>query len=265
VSALLEVRGVTVRFGGVTAAHDVSFDVREGTVTALIGPNGAGKTTILNCISGIYAPTAGEIRLDDERISRMRPYRIARRGLARTFQAAALFGGMTALDTLMLGRYVHGRAGVLRSVLLTPGARRDEAVQRVRAEEILELLDMQAYRDELVRDLPYGRQKLLDFGRAVAQTPRLLLLDEPMAGMNAEEKADLAELIEDVRSHFGITLVLIEHDMGVVMSLADHVVVLNFGERIAAGSPVEVQRDPAVIAAYLGTETRQTASAVSTV
>jgi branched-chain amino acid transport system ATP-binding protein len=249
---LIEVENVSVRFGGVHAVSDVSFGVTSGLVTAIIGPNGAGKTTLFNCMSGLYRPTEGRIVLEGNDLTRMRPYRIAKLGLARTFQAPALFGGMTVLENLMLGRYIHGRAGVLRGSLLTPGLRREEAAQRARAEETLALIELQPYRHTLVRDLPYGLQKRLDFGRALAQEPRVLLLDEPMAGMNVEEKQDMSRFILDVNDEFGTTICLIEHDMGVVMDISDRVVVLDYGRKIGDGIPDAIKQNQAVIDAYLG-------------
>ena len=254
---MMQVQELSVRFGGIVALSGVSFDVAPGRLTAVIGPNGAGKTTLFNVMSGIYRPTEGEIRFGEHELSRMRPHKIARLGLARTFQAPALFGGMTVLENLLLGRYVHSRTGVFEGGLMTWRARREEAQQREEAERVLELLDLQGERHTLVRDLPYGRQKLLDFGRALAQEPTLLLLDEPMAGMNVEEKIELAALVSEVRDELGVTLVLVEHDMAVVMDVADHVVVLDFGQKIAEGSPDVVQKDESVIAAYLGTSTAE--------
>jgi branched-chain amino acid transport system ATP-binding protein len=252
-TAMLQVLDLSVRFGGIVALNGVSFDVDPGRLTAVIGPNGAGKTTLFNVVSGIYRPTEGRITFGEHDVTRLRPYKIARLGVARTFQSPAMFGGMTVLENLQLGRYLHGRTGVVEGGLLTWRARREEAQQREEAERVLELIDLQGDRHTLVRDLPYGRQKLLDFGRALAQEPKLLLLDEPMAGMNVEEKVELAALISEASDELGVTLLLVEHDMAVVMDLADHVVVLNFGEKIAEGTPEVVQNDEAVIAAYLGT------------
>lgn len=250
---LLSVERVSVRFGGIVALTDVSFEVTRGGVTAVIGPNGAGKTTLFNVMTGIYRPTEGRILFGEHDLTRLRSHKIARLGLARTFQAPALFGGMTVLENLLLGRYLHGRTGVIEGGLMTWRARREEAAQREQAERVLELIDLQGDRHTLVRDLPYGRQKLLDFGRGLAQEPALLLLDEPMAGMNLDEKVEFAALLSEVRDEFGLTLLLVEHDMAVVMDLAEHIVVLNFGQKIAEGNPDVVQKDDAVIAAYLGT------------
>ncbi len=252
---LLRVEELSVRFGGIVALSDLSFDVAPGQLTAVIGPNGAGKTTLFNVMSGIYRPTEGRIHFGDHELTRLRPHQIARLGLARTFQAPALFGGMTVIENLLLGRYLHGRTGVIGGGILTRRARREEAAQRAEAERVLELIELQGDRHTLVRDLPYGRQKRLDFGRALAQEPQLLLLDEPMAGMQAEEKIELAALVSEVRDELGVTQVLVEHDMAVVMDLADHVVVLDFGQKIAEGPPAAIQQDSAVIAAYLGTPT----------
>jgi branched-chain amino acid transport system ATP-binding protein len=250
---LLQVQGLSVRFGGIVALDDVSFDVAPGRLTAVIGPNGAGKTTLFNVMSAIYRPTEGRVAFGEHDLTRLRPQKIARLGVARTFQAPALFGGMTVLENLLLGRYLHGRIGVIEGGLLTWRARREEARQREEAERVLELIDLQGERHTLVRDLPYGLQKLVDFGRALAQEPTLLLLDEPMAGMNVEEKVELAALISEAGNELGVTLLLVEHDMAVVMDLADHVVVLNFGKKIAEGEPAVIQNDEAVIGAYLGT------------
>jgi branched-chain amino acid transport system ATP-binding protein len=219
---------------------------------SVIGPNGAGKTSLLNMISGFYRPSAGIITFEGREITRKRPSEIAALGIARTFQNIALFGGLSVLDNIMLGRHVHMRAGVLRSMIYWGLAQREEIAHRERCEEIIEFLRLQDIRKQLSGSLAYGLRKRVELGRALAVEPRLLLLDEPMGGMNQEEKEDMARFILDVNQERGVTLLLIEHDMGVVMDISDQVVVLDGGRLIAAGRPDEVQANPAVIAAYLG-------------
>ncbi len=247
---------VTVRFAGVTAIHGLSFTIEPGQLFSLIGPNGAGKTSAINVISGVYRPAEGTATFDGHSLTRMAPYQIARLGVARTFQNLALFRGLSVLDNLLVGRYVHRRSGFLAGGFWLPRAARDEVRQRERVEEIIDLLEIQTHRHQLVGSLPYGVQKRVELGRALAMEPRLLLLDEPMAGMNHEEKEDMARFILDVRETLGPSMLLIEHDMRVVMDIAERIAVLDFGRKIAEGSPAEVKADPAVVAAYLGAESR---------
>lgn len=254
---LLEIEGLEISFGGVKALHGVGLALAAGEILALIGPNGAGKTTVFNCITGLYRPDAGRIVLDGREIQGLVPHRVAAAGIARTFQNIELFRHLSTVDNLLLGRHQHMRGGVLSGMsLFGPGspAAREEMRHREKVEEIIDFLDLQAVRSQPVGSLPYGTQKVVELGRALAMEPRVLLLDEPAAGMNHEEKHDLRIWIEDICSLFGVSVLLIEHDMQFVGDLADRVVALNYGERIAEGTPAEVRTHPDVLKAYLGGE-----------
>jgi len=249
---LLSVENVSLSFGGVKAVSDVSFDIRKGEIRAIIGPNGAGKTSMLNVINGFYRPQQGRITFRGETRANMRPYEAANGGIARTFQNVALFRGMTALDNIMAGRTLKMHSNFFWQLLRYGPAMREEVEHRCRVEEIIDFLKIQEIRRMPVGRLPYGLQKRVELGRALAMEPELLLLDEPMAGMNLEEKEDMSRFVLDVNDHYGTTIALIEHDMGVVMDLSDRVVVLDHGIKIADGTPDEVKRNQAVIDAYLG-------------
>jgi branched-chain amino acid transport system ATP-binding protein len=261
--AQLVISGVSKHFGGVRAVEGVTLSVRAGELISVIGPNGAGKTSLLNMISGFYRPDTGNIVFAGEDITGARPSHVAALGIARTFQNIALFAGMTVLDNIMLGRHVHMKAGVLSSFIYWGLAQKEEIAHRARAEELIELLELEDLRKQPTSGLAYGLRKRVELARALALDPKLLLLDEPMGGMNQEEKEDMARFILDVNQQWGTTVILIEHDMAVVMDISDRVAVLDRGRKIAEGSPGEVQRHPDVIRAYLGTakERREVAAA----
>jgi branched-chain amino acid transport system ATP-binding protein len=251
---LIEVSDITLRFGGVTAINGVSFDVKPGELFAIIGPNGAGKTSIFNTISQVYRPQQGDIRFEGASIMGTRPDRVAQLGIARTFQNIELFAQMNVIDNLLTGRHIRMEGNVFHGALWWGKAKREEIANRRKVEDIIDFLEIQAWRKHPVSLLPYGFQKRVELGRALAMEPKLLLLDEPVAGMNLEETEDMARFILDIQRELGITMIMVEHDMGLVMDIADRVLVLDFGQQIAIGSPAEVQRNPDVIAAYLGSE-----------
>jgi branched-chain amino acid transport system ATP-binding protein len=252
IPALLEISQLSLRFGGVNALQDVSFSVEDGAISAIIGPNGAGKTSLLNCISGVYRPQRGKVSFGGQDVTRLGPAARTRLGIARTFQNIALFRGMTVLENMMVGRHVHQKTGTMTGGVPAGAAPPEEIREREQVEEIIDFLQIQPWRKQVVHTLAYGLQKRVELGRALALQPRLLLLDEPMAGMNAEEKEDMARYILEINEERGTTVLMIEHDMGVVMDLSHRVVVLNFGQKIADGVPEEVQGNAEVQAAYLG-------------
>ena len=249
---ILDVNNISLSFGGVKALTDISFNVREHEVRAIIGPNGAGKSSMLNCINGVYTPQHGSITFRGQTFDHMDSHQVAVMGIGRTFQNLALFKGMSVIDNIMTGRNLKIRSNILMQALRIGPAQREEMQHREFVEHIIDFLEIQAYRKTPVGQLPYGLQKRVDLGRALAMEPQVLLLDEPMAGMNVEEKQDMCRFILDVNEEFGTTIVLIEHDMGVVMDISDRVVVLDYGKKIGDGAPDEVRNNEDVIRAYLG-------------
>ena len=251
---VLDVKNISLRFGGVKALSDISFDVREHEIRAIIGPNGAGKSSMLNCINGVYTPSEGSITFRGRTFSHMNSRQVAEMGVARTFQNLALFKGMSVLDNIMSGRNLKIKSNILLQALRIGPAEREEIAHREFVEHIIDFLEIQAHRKTPVGQLPYGLQKRVDLGRALAMEPQVLLLDEPMAGMNVEEKQDMSRFILDVNDEFGTTIVMFEHEMGVVMDISDSVVVLDYGRKIGDGAPHEVRANEDVIRAYLGAE-----------
>jgi branched-chain amino acid transport system ATP-binding protein len=251
-ATLLDVRDVTKRFGGLTAVKDLSLQVPRGSLFGLIGPNGAGKTTIFNLLTGVYRPTEGRIQFDGRRVDGRRPYEIASLGMTRTFQNIRLFPDMTVLENVMTARHLRSRQWLADAVVGTPRHQREERRTRERARELLAIFGLDALADEIATNLPYGSQRRLEIARALATEPKLLLLDEPAAGMNPQESLDLMDLIRWIRDEFSLTILLVEHNMKVVMGICERIQVIDYGEVIALGTPAEIQRDPAVIAAYLG-------------
>jgi len=249
---LLSARNLSVRFGGVLAVNDVSFEVRRGEVFTLIGPNGAGKTTVFNLISRIYDPTAGSIEFEGKPLSAQPPHRIASLGIARTFQNIELFEHASVLQNLLIGRHTHRRTGLFADLFFTPRARAAEIEAREKVEQVIDLLDLQHHRDALVAGLPYGVRKVVELARALCTEPRLLLLDEPSSGLNVEETQDMAFWIQDIQQELGVTVLMVEHDMSLVSRVSDRVLAMNQGEVLALGTPREVQEHPGVVEAYLG-------------
>jgi branched-chain amino acid transport system ATP-binding protein len=250
---ILEVRNISLSFGGVKALTDISFDVCEHEVRAIIGPNGAGKSSMLNCINGVYVPQQGSISFRGKTFAQMNSRQVAEMGIARTFQSLALFKGMSVIDNIMSGRNLRMKTNLFQQAIRWGATEREETEHREFVERIIDFLEIQPYRKTPVGRLPYGLQKRVDLGRALAMEPQLLLLDEPMAGMNVEEKQDMCRFILEVNDEYGTTIVLIEHDMSVVMDISDRVVVLDYGKKIGDGSPAEVRANPDVVSAYLGT------------
>ena len=250
--SLLEFENVTLKFGGVTAVDDLSFEVEEGEVFAIVGPNGAGKSTVFNLISRFYDPVAGSIRFDGHDLLRVKPSGVATFGVARTFQNIELFEHATVLQNLLVGRHRHRKTNLLSEVLFLPSARRQELENRQKVEQIIDFLDLQAYRDKMISGLPYGVRKVVEVARALATDPKLLLLDEPASGLSVEETTDMRWWIDDIRRQMGITVLMVEHDMGLVSGVSDRVLAMADGAKLALGTPAEVQSHPAVVEAYLG-------------
>ncbi len=253
--AFFEVKNISIKFGGLKALDNISFAVDQGEVYAIIGPNGAGKTTLFNCINGIYSPNTGEILFKGKNLCGKKPDKIAKMGIARTFQNIELFNNMNTMENIMLGRHIYMKTGLFRGAFLwgkRSFAGREEISHRKKVEEIIDFLDLQSARNKFVGGLPYGTQKQIELARALALEPELLLLDEPCAGMNSEEKQDMIFWVKDIQDELGITILLIEHDMNMVMDISDRILVLNFGSPITEGTPEEVQKHPEVLKAYLG-------------